>query len=94
MLVVPLCHMVPILIVCPALNSDITKLEVDFFNGYYDGDHVFYMSATNSKGDFQFVNDEVRASWSPNWTQTSHLFEFQLDSNPSFTSYKNKMIFA
>jgi len=90
---IPLCRMVPMPIVRPALNGDISKLEADFFNGYRDGDRVFYISATDSKGDVQFVNDEVRASWSPNWTQANAVFESQLDTDPSFTSYKNKMFF-
>jgi len=90
---VPLCRMVPMPIVRPALKGDITKLEADFFNGYRDGDRVFYLSATDSNGNFQFVNDEVRASWSPNWAQANAVFETQLDADPSFTSYKNKMFF-
>ena len=80
-------------IVRHALKGDNTKLEADFFNGYRDGDRVFYISATDAKGDFQFVDDGVRASWSPNWTQTNVIFESHLDSNPSFTAYKNKMFF-
>ena len=63
---VPLCRMVPMPIVRHALKDDIAKLEADFFNGYRDDDRVFYLSATDSNGNFQFVNDEVRASWSPN----------------------------
>ena len=39
------------------------------------------------------MDGEVRASWSPNWTQTNAVFESQLDWDPSFTSYKNKMFF-
>ena len=45
---VPLCCIVPMPIVRPALKCDITKLEADFFNGYRDGDLVFYLSATDS----------------------------------------------
>jgi hypothetical protein len=39
------------------------------------------------------VDDEVRAFWSPNWAQANAVFESQLDTDPSFTSYKNKMFF-
>ena len=60
-------------------------------NGYRDGSHVFYISPTDSKENFQFMDDEVRASWSPNWTQVNTVFEYQLDSDPAFTPYKNKM---
>ena len=83
----------PMRIVRPTLKGDITKMEADFFNDYCDGDHVFYISATYSKGDFQFVDDKVYASWSPNRTHTNDMFEFQLDSDPSFIPYNNKMFF-
>ena len=53
---VPLCRMVPMSIVHPALKGDITKLEADFFNGYRDGDRIFYLSATDSKEMTRFVH--------------------------------------
>ena len=40
-------------------NTSNTKLEADFISNYRDDDRVFYISATNSKRDFRFVNDEV-----------------------------------
>ena len=61
-LFITLCRMVPMPIVRPALKGDITKLEIDLFYDYRDGNRVFYISATNSKRDDQFVDDEVRAS--------------------------------
>ena len=61
-LFVHLCCMVPMFIICHVLKGDISKLEVNFFNRYREGDHVFYISAIDSKGDFQFVDDEVHAS--------------------------------
>jgi hypothetical protein len=57
--------MVPMPIVRPTLKSDITKLEADFFNAYCDDNRVFYISVTDSKGFFEFIDDEVRASWNP-----------------------------
>jgi hypothetical protein len=39
------------------------------------------------------VDDEVRASWSPNWAQANAFFESQLDTDLSLTSYKNKILF-
>ena len=56
-----------------------------FFNGYRDGDCVFYISATDSKRNVQFVDDEVPASWGPNWAQANAVFESLLDTDPSFT---------
>ena len=35
-----------------ALKVDITRLEVDFFNSYHDGDCIFYISAADSKETF------------------------------------------
>ena len=81
----PIVHLV--------LKDDITKFHVNFLNSYRDGDRVFYISAIESKGDFQFVGDKVCASWSPNWTKTNAVFESQLNPDPSFTSYKNKIFF-
>jgi hypothetical protein len=82
--------MVPMPIVRLTLKSDITKLEVGFFNAYCDDNRVFYISAIDSKGYFEFIDDEVRASWCPNWTQVNVMFESQLDTNLAFISYKNK----
>jgi hypothetical protein len=76
-----------------SLKGDITRLEVGFFNGYRKGDRVFYLSATDSKGNFQFMENEVCASRSPNWAQANAVFEFQLDTDPSLISYNNKMFF-
>ena len=85
--------MVSMPIVRPTLKSDITKLEAGFFNAYCDDNHVFYILATDFKGYFKFIDDEVRTSWSPNWTQTNVIFESQLDTNPSFILYKNKIFY-
>jgi hypothetical protein len=40
-----------------------------------------------------FVDDEVRVSWSPNRTKINAMFASQLDSDPSFISYNNKIFF-
>ena len=85
--------MVPMSIVRPALKGDITKLKANFFNNYRDGDHVFFILATDSKRNSEFVDDEVRASWSPNWAQANAVFESQIDTNYSFTLYNNTMLF-
>jgi hypothetical protein len=85
--------MVPMPIVRPALKGDITKLEADFFNGYCDGDRVFYISATDSKGYFQFMDNEVRVSWSPNWAQTNAVFESQLDTDLSLVCHIRTIYF-
>ena len=34
-------------------------------------------------GNFQFMNDEVYASWSPNWAQANAVFQSQVDRDLS-----------
>lgn len=46
----------------PALKNNNTKFKARFFNDYCDGDCVFYILPIDSKIDFQFIDDEVRAS--------------------------------
>jgi hypothetical protein len=48
-------------IVHPTLRNEITKLEADFSNVFCDDNHVFSISATDSKGYFEFIDDEVCA---------------------------------
>ena len=88
-LFVPLCRMIPTLIVRSAFEGNITKLEADFFNGYRDDIRVFYISAIDSKGDFQFIDDKVvhlgaqiRLKSMPyltlNWIQTLYLHHIRI----------------
>ncbi len=49
-MVVPLCRMVPMLVVRLALKIDILKMEQAFHMGYREGDKVFYLSLTSWKG--------------------------------------------
>ena len=90
---VPLRRMVRMPIMRLALKGDITKLDANFFNGHRNGGRVFYISATDSKGNIQFVDDEVRTSWSTNQAQANAVFESQLDTDFSLTTYKNKIFF-
>ena len=39
------------------------------------------------------MDDEICASWSPNWAQANAVFESQLDTDLSLTLYKNKIFF-
>jgi hypothetical protein len=44
---VPLCKMVPMLVVKPTFKIDILKMEHAFHMGYNEGDKVFYLFSTN-----------------------------------------------
>ncbi len=54
-MVVPLCKMVPMLVVQPIFKIDILKMEQAFCTGYMEGDKVSYLSLTNQKGEEQDV---------------------------------------
>lgn len=58
--------MVALIIVHHAYKCDIIKLKIYFFNDYCDGDCVFYILFTDSKGACQYVDDKICASWSLN----------------------------
>jgi hypothetical protein len=50
-MVVPLCRMVPMLIVSYTFKIDILKMELAFHIGYKEGDKVFYLSPMNWKDE-------------------------------------------
>ena len=47
---VPLCRMISLQVVRPALAMDIEKMKANFIHGYQPGATVFYMSTTNIQG--------------------------------------------
>ena len=47
---IPLCHMVSLQVVRPALAVNIEKMKADFVYGYRLGAAVFYVSTTNFSG--------------------------------------------
>jgi len=44
---IPLCCMISMLVVKPALKINVLKMEQMFQMGYWNGDKVFYVSPTN-----------------------------------------------
>ena len=47
---IPLCRMVSLQVVRPALTVDIEKMKADFVHGYRPGAAVFYVSTTDFSG--------------------------------------------
>ena len=58
---IPLCRMVSLQVVCPALAVDIEKMKADFVHGYRLEDAVFYVSTT----DFSALRDIRKLLESP-----------------------------
>ena len=61
---IPLCRLVAMPMVRPALASDVGKLEQDF-TGYRDGAAVFYVSTTNEQGQIEEFSEEEVQGWDP-----------------------------
>jgi hypothetical protein len=79
---IPLCRMVYMPLVRPALAHDIKKLEVEFTHGYRHGAPVFYVSIFNEHGEEQSVKDEDTSNWGLHWTSVNDEFEAKLALNP------------
>ena len=50
MIDIPLCKMISLQVVQPALQIDIDKMKADFIHGYRPGAVVFYVLTTNFVG--------------------------------------------
>jgi hypothetical protein len=58
--------------------------------GYRDGDRAMYVSPYNNLDEVLHVSDDIRASWSSLWQESSDEFDYMLekDSDLSRTSPK------
>jgi len=48
---IPLCHLVQMPMVRPALKCDLIKLEQQYVHGYLEVSSIFYVSVTNEQGE-------------------------------------------
>jgi hypothetical protein len=62
---IPLCRMVPMLLVRPTLGSDIKRLEAEVSHGYRLGAKVFYIYLCDENGEERSVIDEDQQKWGP-----------------------------
>jgi len=72
---IPLCRMVVIPLIRPALQCDLTRLENKFVNGYKDGSTVFYMSITNEQGKEEQLSNASKELWGPLWNEKNNANE-------------------
>ena len=54
---IPLCWIISLQVVCPALAVDIEKMKADFIHGYRLGVVVFYVSTIDFTSVERFVTD-------------------------------------
>ena len=91
---VPLCRMISLQVVRPALAMDIEKMKADFIHGYRPGAIVFYVSTTNIQGTEQSVSDEDHMSWNAHWRRKNVEFEEFLNADPELRFLSNKMFYV
>ncbi len=60
---IPLCRMVSMPIMCPALLGDIRKMEESFQMQYKEGDKVCYVSTTIKLGEEIQVTKDIEEGW-------------------------------
>lgn len=93
-LLIPFCKMVALPLVRPIFQSDIRRLEQDFWLCYHGGDRCFYVSTTNDQGASLDVTDDLRATWNEHWVQKNMEFEAFLVQDLDLSFLSNKMFFV
>lgn len=91
---IPLCRMLPMPVVRPTLQSDLSKLEQEFVHGYREGSAVFYVSLTNEEGKLREVTDADKTAWGPLWDAQNDSFNTYLESIPELRRLTNLMFFV
>jgi hypothetical protein len=91
-LLIPLCRMVPLPLVRSILQSDIKRLEQDFWSGYRGGDRCFYVSIAYDHGASMDVSEDLMGTWNKHWIQRNSEFEEFLRLHPdlSIISYNTR----
>ena len=90
---IPLCRMITLHVVRPALAKDIEKMKADFVHGYRPGAAVFYVSTTNFGGEERFVTNVDRLSWDVHWQRRDDEFESFLSLHNELHELSNKFFF-
>jgi len=91
---IPLCRLVQMPMVRPALKCDLIKLEQQYVHGYLEGSSVFYVSITNEQGEEELVTDNDKASWGPNWIEENDVFNALLRVTPELQHLQNSKFFV
>ena len=77
---IPLCRLVPMLMVRPTLASDILALEQQFVYGYEERARVFYVSIVDEQSYTGVFSERERQEWGALWNLVNDQFNDQLRS--------------
>ena len=87
---IPLCRMIGMEVVRPALDDDVAILTRLFLNGYILGSASFYVSVEHEEGYMIDVNDDIMNEWDEMRKQNNEEFEVYLTEH-DLHAFKNKM---
>jgi hypothetical protein len=90
---IPLCRMIYMPLVRPTLESDIKRLEAEFFHGYRHGASIFYVTLCNERGEERSVSEAEMRNWDPLWIEANKHFDDQLRANKHLQHLQGRMFF-
>jgi len=74
--------MIPMPMVRPTLEYDLTILENQFSRGYDEGTRIFYVSIADEQGQTATFTEEEKSAWGPLWNSTNDEFNSKLKASP------------
>jgi hypothetical protein len=90
---IPLCRMIYMPLVRPTLESDIKRLEAEFFHGYRHGASIFYVTLCNERGEERSISEAEMRNWDPLWIEANKHFDDQLRANKHLQHLQGRMFF-
>lgn len=91
-LFIPLCRLVSLQAVRPALKGDITDLQAHFVRkGYMEGFGAFYVSLEDDEGNSANLTPAIESTWSAHWKTRNAEFEKLLLADPVLKVFSKKM---
>jgi hypothetical protein len=90
---IPLCQMISMPIMCPALKIDVLKMERAFQTRYHEEEKVFHVSPLNWKGEEQFFDSYVDLGTSIGVLKNEKSEHF-LFGDPDFKFLSSHMFFV
>ena len=91
---IPLCRLWALPLVRLIKEVDVQRLENEFINGYWDGDHVLYVALYNNHKDSLDVSDNIMAFWNDHWKAASNRFDARLLADPDLAPMVGKMFYV
>ena len=91
---IPLCRLQCLPLVRPISEVDVARLQNEFVMGYRDGDRAMYVSLYNNLDEVLLVSDDIRASWSSLWQESSDEFDAMLEKDSDLSQFVGKMFFV